>query len=404
MRKYGKFISMLVVSTMFMVMLGIFQTDASILDTYTVKSGDTLWKVSAAVSVTVNDLKLLNGITTDAISVGQVLKLKPDSHLYIVKSGDSLWLIANKFGITVTSLKALNGLVSDSIYIGQSLKTMPDTISYVVKTDDMLYTIATKFNVTVLDIKSINVLTSDVIYVGQTLLIPYKLQPVIAQTPTPTPTPTPTVTRPSPVLSWPSVTYIVQAGDNASIIASKFGATSSNIMKYNYMSTSDWFNAGEKIAINGYAPRNYAVVEGEDSAPTHFGHLVDWFLDGKYLLRRNAVFTITDLQTGKSFTIKVLGGYNHADVEPLTANDTNVMKQLWATWEWTPRPVVIFKDGMNIAASLSGMPHSFDTTPDNGVVGHFDCYLKNSIPHGVDTSQVYVNQHYANVNKAAGIQ
>ncbi len=346
MRKYGKFISMLVVLTMLMITLGISQTNAAILDTYTVKSGDTLWKISTAVSVTVNDLKLLNGITTDAIYVGQVLKLKPDSHLYIVKSGDSLWLIANKFGITATSLKALNGLVSDSIYIGQSL------------------------------------------------LIPYKLQPIIA----------PTTTRPAPILSWPSVTYIVQAGDNAGIIASKFGATSSNIMKYNYMSTSDWFNAGEKIAINGYAPRNYAVVPAEDSAPTHFGHLVDWFLDGKYLLRRNSVFTITDLQTGKVFSVKVLGGYNHADVEPLTANDTNVMKQLWANWEWTPRPVVIFKDGMNIAASLSGMPHSFDTTPDNGVVGHFDCYLKNSIPHGVDTSQVYVNQHYANVYTAAGIQ
>jgi len=110
------------------------------------------------------------------------------------------------------------------------------------------------------------------------------------------------------------------------------------------------------------------------------------------------------LQTGKAFTVKVLGGYNHADVEPLTVNDTNVIKELWANWEWTPRPVVIFKDGMNIAASLSGMPHSFDTTPDNGVVGHFDCYLQNSIPHGVDTSQVYVNQHYANINKAAGIQ
>lgn len=43
------------------------------------------------------------------------------------------------------------------------------------------------------------------------------------------------------------------------------------------------------------------------------------------------------------------------------------------------------------------MPHSFDTTPNNGVSGHFDLYLKNSIPHGGSVSKSYVQQHYNNI-------
>ena len=43
------------------------------------------------------------------------------NNTYIVKSGDSLWSIANRYGTTVNELKSLNGLTSNTLMIGQIL-------------------------------------------------------------------------------------------------------------------------------------------------------------------------------------------------------------------------------------------------------------------------------------------
>ncbi len=200
---------------------------------------------------------------------------------------------------------------------------------------------------------------------------------------------------------WPDVTYIVQPGDTGESISRKFGVPAEDILKYNYMSEDEWFNDGDKIAISGYAPRVTTVHAGQDNAPARRGTAVDWNLEGQYILERGDTFTVTDVDTGKQFKARMIGGYNHADIEPLTASDTTVMKSLFGTWNWSPRAVVIYHDGMNIATSLSGMPHGVDTI-DNGVNGHFDLYMKNSTSHSATTSKVYIQQHQNMVMKAAG--
>jgi len=313
---------------------------------------------------------------------------------YTVKSGDSLWKIATTNNVTVDYLKILNKLTTNNINIGQVIKLLPETTTYTVKQGDTLYLIAQKYGITIDAIKNINHLTGTMLLVSQKLLIPLTVvQPKNDSS---------TSQNPSPVKDFPSITYVIKAGDTATSISKIFNVSASDIMKYNYMNENDWFSEGQKIAINGYAPRDYAVTPGMDKAATQYGKAVDWFRDGQYLLKRNDVFTIIDYATRKQLSVKVLGGFQHADVEPVTSTDTSVMKSLFTNWDWTPRPVVIFKDGMNIAGSISGMPHSFDTTPNNGVNGHFDLYLKNSLPHSGSTSQIYVQQHYKNITISSG--
>ena len=303
--------------------------------------------------------------------------------VYTVKSGDSLWKISATNNLSVTQLKQYNALTSDRINIGQKLTLLP-AVKHVVKSGDTLWLIAQKFASTIAKIKSFNNLGGNVIYAGQVLYIPN------------------TGTSKTPVISWPSITYTVKAGEYLSVVASKFGVSQADIMKYNYMEEGEWLNEGQKIAINGYAPRNYDVIPGESASPARVGKLVDWFLDGKYLLKRNDVFLITDVQTGLQFKVKMLGGINHADVEPLMQNDTATMRKLFPTWVWKPRPVVIFHDGINFAASISGMPHSFDTISANNVTGHFDLYLYHSTGHSASVSSEYQLQHGQCVLTAAG--
>ncbi|NLU51495.1 MAG: LysM peptidoglycan-binding domain-containing protein [Clostridiaceae bacterium] len=324
--------------------------------------------------------------------------------VYKVVAGDTLWKISKTFGTTVDALKKANKLTSDTIYPGQTLEipvpvtnttSTPAPSVYKVVAGDTLWKISKIFGITVDDLKKANKLTSDTIYPGQTLEIPV---PVTNMPSTPV---LDTDQTPYGNTQWPDVTYIVQPGDTATSVAKKFGVKVEDILKYNYMDPDDWLEAGEKIAISGYAPRVKTVEAFKETTPARKGALVDWQLEGKYIIERGDVFTIVDVDTGKQFKVKMLGGYNHADVEPLTAADTTVMKSIFGTWQWSPRAVVIFHNGMNIAASLSGMPHGVDTI-ENGVNGHFDLYLKNSTSHSSSTSTVYIQQHQNMVLKAAG--
>ena len=93
---------------------------------YTVQPGDTLWLISQRYGTTVEALKRLNGLTGDMLYIGQILKIPVTEtggyREYTVQAGDSLWLLARRFQTTVEAIMKLNGLTSDLIDVGQVVR------------------------------------------------------------------------------------------------------------------------------------------------------------------------------------------------------------------------------------------------------------------------------------------
>lgn len=249
---------------------------------YTVVSGDTLWKVATDNNISVFNLKSYNNLTSDVIYVGQVLKLSASTttptptltptptptpevtaptstnyQTYTVVSGNTLWQVANANNISVANLKSLNNLTSDVIYVGQVLKikavsekvvTTPTptptptpevTGTYTVKSGDTLWQVATNHNISVATLKSLNSLTSDLIYVGQVL----KVTGTVTPAPTPTPTPTPVVA---------TKTYTIKSGDTLWQVATNYGMTVYNLKALNSL-TSDVIHVGQVLKVTGEA-------------------------------------------------------------------------------------------------------------------------------------------------------
>ena len=105
--------------------------------TYTVKSGDTLYLIANQYQTTVTALKNSNHLTSDYILVGKILKIPNGSNktpvtsakkpsTYSVKSGDTLWKISTNHGLSVAQLKTYNHLTSDMLNVGQVLRLTPD--------------------------------------------------------------------------------------------------------------------------------------------------------------------------------------------------------------------------------------------------------------------------------------
>ena len=155
---------------------------------YIVKSGDTLSHIALWYNTTVEELVKLNNIQNpNLIYVGQrILILASDEPnkekeiTYTVRYGDSLWKIANRYGVSVNSLVTLNNIQNPNlIYPGQQIKVkvssnnnQANTLYYRVRRGDSLWRIARRYRTTVSNLVRLNnIKNPNLIYIGQILRI-----------------------------------------------------------------------------------------------------------------------------------------------------------------------------------------------------------------------------------------
>ncbi|MCM8759266.1 MAG: LysM peptidoglycan-binding domain-containing protein, partial [Candidatus Omnitrophica bacterium] len=105
-------------------------------DTYVVKKGDTLSSISEKTKISVEKLKSYNNLESDKLYPGQKLVLKKDvqtannrpihssteqSNVYYVKKGDTLSSISKKTGLSIDEIKKINNLSDNKLSVGQKL-------------------------------------------------------------------------------------------------------------------------------------------------------------------------------------------------------------------------------------------------------------------------------------------
>jgi hypothetical protein len=158
-----------------------------------------------------------------------------------------------------------------------------------------------------------------------------------------------------------------------------------------------------------------------EETPQIISGALDWYTKVRNIWDRGENAVVTDVDTGKSFTVKRTYGTNHADVEPLTKEDTAAIKEIWGGFSWQRRAVLVRIGNYLIAGSMTAMPHAgldsepanvyvrnrsagygsgnnLDAVKNNGCSGVMDIHFLNSRTH---TTNVVQKSQQDMVKKAA---
>ncbi len=179
--------------------------------------------------------------------------------------------------------------------------------------------------------------------------------------------------------------YTVNRGDTLWALAQRWNTTVSHIRDINNLSNPDLLVPGDQLLIPGVGE----VLPVKD---------LHW-QEVQRLFPREGEALITDVETGLSFRVKRYGGTYHADVEPLTAQDTNILRRICGgSWCWERRAVIVAIGSNLIAGSINGYPHGGQSITHNNFPGHICLHFKGSSLHLNSRSDP---EHQAEIEKAA---
>ena len=132
-------------------------------DVYTIKEGDTIENIASKYNITPYILYQLNGINNNVslipgnnIIVPKIANTYFD--YYTIKKGDSLYKIAEKYNTDYKTLALINGLdENDYIYPNQIISVPKVGVKYyIVQEGDTLLDIGNKLNSNVIDLVNQN--------------------------------------------------------------------------------------------------------------------------------------------------------------------------------------------------------------------------------------------------------
>jgi len=326
---------------------------------YTVQSGDTLWTLSQRFGVSIDDIRSLNNLTSDALSVGQVLKIPSEESTgesggestgnyfnYTVQSGDTLWTLSQRFGVSIDDIRSLNNLTSDALSVGQVLKIPSSTrvqinntkenniMHYTVKSGDNLWLLAQKYNTTVNDIKNATGITSDNLSIGQILIIPLNTETTATRTVIPG-----------------TFAYTVRSGDNLWLLSKRYNTTAEAIKNSSGI-TSDALSIGQVL----YIPVNNTSSRVNVENPTTQGSRIYTVKAGDNLWALSQKFntTVNEIKNASGITSDALT-IGQTLIIPTTLNNTITTATIN-----TPTQIYTVKSG----DSLWAIAQKYNTTVD----------------------------------------
>ncbi len=146
-------------------------------------------------------------------------------------------------------------------------------------------------------------------------------------------------------------------------------------MKSEYICTSSVFEEKHKPFIDSNPKPDPTTVQ-----------LIDWS-EAKNIFTIGVPAKVYDVYSGITYFVKSFSNGHHADVEPVSKEDTSLLKETYGgSWSWDPRPVWVTINGYTMAASINGMPHGSGTNPNNGMDGQVCIHFKGSTTHNGNTS------------------
>ena len=259
--------------------------------THHVVKNDTVWDLSQKYGVSIQSIEQLNKINTDThlIREGQTLtipttgKTATKTSQVTVKAGDTLWALAQKYGTTVEKLRQLNGLASDAylIHVGDVIKVDGQVTATTTTNAQATSTVSSEASQTSQAASTASSEASQTSQAASTASSEASQTSQAASTASSEASQTSQATSTAsseasqaastsqaatPYVAANHVTYTVQAGDSLYTIAQKYGVTVDSLRQANTLGAT--LQVGQSLTVNDPTKNSQASVATSQAEQT----------------------------------------------------------------------------------------------------------------------------------------